>query len=100
MRRRITNQVATPQRISQTAAAPHTAPWQEAVPQRDPGDVGGGEGGSGGLGEGGGDDVDVDNSEGGTGDILTLSSVSLPLPLSSDRTRSADTASKMSALLK
>ena len=37
--------------------------------------------------KGNGDDMDVDNSEGGTGDILTLSSVSLPLPLSSDRTR-------------
>ena len=93
--------VATAQRISQTAAAPHTAPWQEAVPQRGPGDVGGGEGGGiGGLGEGGGDEVDVDHGRGGARAILTLSSVPLPPPLSSDRTRPADTASKTSALLK
>ena len=102
MRRRITNTVATAQRISQTAAAPHTAPWQEAVSQRDPGDVGGGEGGEGGgLGEGGGDDeVDVDHGQGGARVILTLSSVPLPPPLSSDRTRPAETASKTSAMRK
>ena len=94
MRRRITNTVATAQRISQTAAAPHTAPWQEAVSQSEGG-------GSGGLGEGGGDDeVDVDHGQGGARAILTLSSVTLPPPLSSDRKRPAETASKTSALLK